>query len=136
VIEESPPQLLINVSKAIELGVKPSRKYRLLKHGFSVFTDEYDDYLVLQQQQEQEQDRYSNSNEEEMDDTTTISNTSSIKREVHPEQVMIPNNIKARKFAILGDTCHVTDAMKKLCQNVDLLVHEATLLDHSESVSK
>lgn len=45
--------------------------------------------------------------------------------EVRPEDV-IGKPKKGRKIVIMGDTCN-SDAMAPLCQNVDLLIHEATM---------
>lgn len=88
VVQEVEPPRNIDAAKAMKLGVAPGRKYRKLKYGFSVMSD---DGL----------------------------------RKVKPEQVLTGANRKARKVAIIGDTCGLSAAMEKLCKNADVLVHEA-----------
>jgi ribonuclease Z len=56
-------------------------------------------------------------------------------RIVRPEDVLLGETKKARKAAILGDTCHVPPEMMRLCQDVDVLVHEATVPCDSTAVS-
>ena len=48
-------------------------------------------------------------------------------REIHPSEVLTDETKKARKFALVGDNCRLSDAMLKLCQDADVLVHEATM---------
>lgn len=51
-------------------------------------------------------------------------------RTVNPEDVLIGDEPrKARKFALLGDCCHVPQPMADISRNADVLVHEATLID-------
>jgi ribonuclease Z len=56
-------------------------------------------------------------------------------RQVRPEDVLLGETKKARKVAVLGDTCHVPPEMMQLCQDVDVLVHEATIPCDSTAVS-
>lgn len=56
--------------------------------------------------------------------------------EVQPEDVLVDNPFRARKFALLGDTCGVPKPMAGLCENADVLVHEATLAEVDRWVSK
>lgn len=56
-------------------------------------------------------------------------------REVQPEEVLYNNGKKARKIAVLGDLCDVPPPMARLCQNADVVVHEATLLESDHWVS-
>jgi ribonuclease BN (tRNA processing enzyme) len=51
---------------------------------------------------------------------------------VHPDQVLIGDPRPSRSVAILGDCCAVPEPMLALCQNVDVLVHEATLAEANE----
>ena len=88
-VEEQKPPGTIDVDKAKALGIRPSKKYGLLKCGISVATD----------------------------DGTG---------EVHPDQV-ITKSFQPRKVAILSDHRFVSEGMARLCQNADVLVHEATL---------
>lgn len=57
-------------------------------------------------------------------------------RMIRPEEVWrkddVPN--KARKLAILGDCGAVPRPMIELCQNADVLVHEATFLESQEGL--
>ena len=90
------PQLLptkIDKDLAIAAGVQPSDKYRLLKLGLPVMSDDGS-------------------------------------REVQPTEVLIGEKVEPRKFALLGDCCYVPPPMRKLCQDADVLVHEATLTEH------
>ncbi|CAB9522687.1 Ribonuclease Z [Seminavis robusta] len=54
------------------------------------------------------------------------------KREVKPEEITVKSPFKARKVAILGDTCGIPPPMARLCQNVDVLLHEATMLNEEK----
>jgi len=48
---------------------------------------------------------------------------------VHPDQVLAKDSHKkARKFALIGDNCQLSTPMYRLCQDCDVLVHEATLI--------
>jgi len=97
VIQEPEPEPNIIVEKARALGVEPGRKYRLLKKGIPVESD---------------------------DGSKTVL----------PEQVLSKDmNRKERKFALIGDNCQLSRAMYQLCQDCDVLVHEATLIG-SESL--
>lgn len=97
-VKEQDPEFRIDADKARACGIAPSRKYRLLKGGHSVMSD----------------------------DGT---------RMVHPEEVLT-NEVrrKARKFAFVGDNSKFSPAMIKLCQDCDVLVHEATV--HDDSVNE
>ena len=57
-------------------------------------------------------------------------------REVQPHEVIVEDGKKARKIAILGDTWSVPKPMQNICQNADLLVHEATLEKGFDSASR
>lgn len=83
----------IDRDKAIALGVQPGIKYKQLKFGFPVMSD---DNL----------------------------------REVKPEHVLTGEARRARKFVLLGDCRHVPQPMARLCDNADVLAHEATLAEH------
>ena len=48
-------------------------------------------------------------------------------RQVHPEEVLLPKTKAERKFVLLGDNCRLSNAMLHLCQDADVLVHEATM---------
>lgn len=99
VIQEPEHEPNIIVEKARALGVEPGRKYRLLKKGISVESD---------------------------DGSKTVL----------PEQVLSKDmHRKERKFALIGDNCQLSRAMYKLCQDCDVLVHEATLVG-SESLDQ
>jgi ribonuclease BN (tRNA processing enzyme) len=52
------------------------------------------------------------------------------KRIVHPHEVLMHESArnKGRKFALVGDNYQLSPAMYKLCQDCDVLVHEATLV--------
>ena len=56
-------------------------------------------------------------------------------REIQPHEVLIDNPHKARKVAVLGDTCGVPFAMAQLCKDADVLIHEATLREEYLNVS-
>lgn len=56
-------------------------------------------------------------------------------REVKPEEVLYDNSFRARKIALLGDSCGVPTPMARLCRDADVLVHEATLAEKDRSVS-
>lgn len=88
VVSEPEPTQKIDANKATELGVAPGKKFRKLKNGFSVWSD---DGL----------------------------------REVKPEQVLVGANRKVRKIAVIGDNRGLPPAMAELCQNADVMVHEA-----------
>ncbi len=47
---------------------------------------------------------------------------------IHPDQVILDSRQIGRKFALLGDNHFVPTPMAKLCQNADVVVHEATFL--------
>lgn len=48
---------------------------------------------------------------------------------VYPHQVVMDNQtLQARKFVFLGDNYHVPPPMANLCQDADVIVHEATFL--------
>ena len=55
--------------------------------------------------------------------------------EVHPDQVLVGSPFKARKLALMGDTCGIPLPMSQLCKNADVLVHEATLDEKDKPVS-
>jgi ribonuclease Z len=94
VVQEAKTQAAkIDKERAIALGLKPSTKYRILKCGFPVMSD----------------------------DGT---------REIQPEEVLVGDAVRPRKFALLGDCCNVPTPMTKLCQDADVLVHEATLSEN------
>lgn len=82
----------IDKDKAIAAGVKPGKKYKLLKSGFPVVSD----------------------------DGT---------RQVEPSEVLIGERTPSRSVAILGDCFKVAAPMRKLCENIDVLIHEATFLE-------
>lgn len=46
---------------------------------------------------------------------------------IEPNDVLFPNK-RPRKFALLGDNYSISEPMLKLIQNVDVLVHEATIV--------
>jgi ribonuclease Z len=56
-------------------------------------------------------------------------------REIQPDEVLVPSPFKARKLAILGDNCGCPSSMAKLCENADLVVHEATLREENHALS-
>jgi ribonuclease Z len=85
----------IDKDKAVAAGVLPGKKYKLLKCGFSVLSDD----------------------ESKM---------------VQPEDVLLGDRNLPRSVAFLGDCCSVPKPMLDLCQEVDLLVHEATFLESDE----
>jgi len=91
VVEELVPQRNIDPEKAKALGVGPGRKYRDLKKGIPVLSD---------------------------DGTKTID----------PEDVLF-DRVEPRKFALIGDNCAVPQTMTHLCQDADVLIHEATVSD-------
>lgn len=91
VVEELVPQRNIDPEKATALGVGPGRKYRDLKKGIPVLSD---------------------------DGTKTID----------PEDVLF-DHVGPRKFALIGDNCAVPTTIAHLCQDVDVLIHEATISD-------
>lgn len=97
VVEEEEPQPKLDIEKAKAVGLKPGPKYRLLKAGQTVESDDG-------------------------------------KHMVEPHQVMDDNEStkKARKFALIGDNCRLSPAMYRLCQDCDVLVHEATLVSTDE----
>eukprot|EP00560_Eucampia_antarctica_P003675 CAMPEP_0197842296 /NCGR_PEP_ID=MMETSP1437-20131217/46659_1 /TAXON_ID=49252 ORGANISM="Eucampia antarctica, Strain CCMP1452" /NCGR_SAMPLE_ID=MMETSP1437 /ASSEMBLY_ACC=CAM_ASM_001096 /LENGTH=241 /DNA_ID=CAMNT_0043452153 /DNA_START=120 /DNA_END=845 /DNA_ORIENTATION=+ len=47
---------------------------------------------------------------------------------IQPDQVLIPNTVRPRKFALLGDNCAISKSMESLIQGVDVLVQEATII--------
>jgi ribonuclease Z len=49
-------------------------------------------------------------------------------RTVHADDVCVGPPVKARSIAFLGDSERISPEMEKLCQNVDILVHEATYI--------
>jgi len=102
VVKEPTPKHIINVQKAIQLGINPGPKYRKLKDGISVPSDKDPSILI------------------------------------HPHQVTdTQKSTQPRSFAILGDTSgSYSHGIKKLCQHVDVLVHEATLHTSQESEAK
>jgi ribonuclease BN (tRNA processing enzyme) len=56
-------------------------------------------------------------------------------RQIQPDEVTVPAPFKARRLAILGDNCGCTAPMAKLCENADVVVHEATLREENHAVS-
>jgi ribonuclease BN (tRNA processing enzyme) len=50
-------------------------------------------------------------------------------KEVQPQQVLTARRKKARKITLVGDNREWTPSMKRIAQNSDVLVHEATLMD-------
>jgi ribonuclease BN (tRNA processing enzyme) len=54
---------------------------------------------------------------------------------VEPDDVVLPGRRLGRKFALIGDNCGIFPPMAKLCENVDVLVHEATCVNREISVS-
>jgi len=79
----------IDSDRAIALGLQPSNKYRALKAGFPVLSDDGS-------------------------------------REIQPGDVLIGEKPRPRKLAVLGDCYHVPEPMAKLCQDADVVIHEAT----------
>ena len=57
-------------------------------------------------------------------------------REVQPEEVLFDHGFKARKAVILGDLCTVPPPMLRLCRDADVVVHEATLSETDDWVSR
>ena len=109
VITEPTPQPTINVNKAISLGVKPSKKYRALKSGKSVISDDgtktvYPHQVLI-------------CGDDENDINTTTRTT------------------KGRKVVLMGDTFSPSKSMMSISQNCDVLVHEATLLKGQEKIA-
>jgi len=92
VVQEPDPLPKICIEKAKALGVNPGPKYRELKNGFSVMSDDGS-------------------------------------KEVFPHQVTEQVITNGKKIAIIGDCYQLSNEMKQLCQNADVLVHEATLED-------
>ena len=91
-VAEEAPRPNIDVEKAKACGIAPGPKYRLLKMGAEVESDDG-------------------------------------KRMIQPEEVLSEESKrKARKFALVGDNCQLSPAMYNLCQDCDVLVHEATLI--------
>jgi ribonuclease Z len=87
----------IDKDRAIAAGVRPSKKFRILKSGIPVRSD---------------------------DDT----------RLVDPKEVLLEDAPRLpRTLALLGDCCTVPEPMRKLCQDVDVLVHEATIGSDQDS---
>jgi ribonuclease BN (tRNA processing enzyme) len=56
-------------------------------------------------------------------------------RQIKPDEVTVEAPFKARRLAILGDNCGCTAPMAKLCENADVVVHEATLREENHAVS-
>lgn len=54
-------------------------------------------------------------------------------RQIYPDEVVLEDTVKARKFALLGDNCGASKIMLDLCQDVDLIVHEATMVENDEA---
>ena len=58
---------------------------------------------------------------------------------VSPEEVALDmeegNRNKARKFVYIGDNCQVSEPMRKLSQEADILVHEATMKEGEEGLA-
>ena len=50
---------------------------------------------------------------------------------IQPNDVLFPNK-RSRKFALLGDNYSISEPMLKLIQNVDVLVHEATIVGENK----
>jgi ribonuclease BN (tRNA processing enzyme) len=87
----------IDKDKAIAAGVRPGRKYKLLKCGFTVMSDDGS-------------------------------------KEVQPSEVVLGERSPPRSVALLGDCYHVPSPMLKLCEKVDVLVHEATFLEDDKGL--
>ena len=51
-------------------------------------------------------------------------------RLIRPEDVLVGDPVRPRKFALLGDCCSVPRPMAELCRNSDVLIHEATFSEH------
>ncbi|GKY98868.1 hypothetical protein MPSEU_000842800 [Mayamaea pseudoterrestris] len=82
----------IDKEKALAAGIRPGRKYKLLKNGFPVMSDDGS-------------------------------------RQVEPDEVLVGERPPSRSAAFLGDCFHVPSPMRALCENVDVMVHEATFLE-------
>lgn len=99
-VKEREPGRNIDVERAKACGIAPSQKYKSIKAGISVISDDGS-------------------------------------RMVHPNEVLSDQaNRKARTFAYLGDTWKPSPAMYKLCQDCDILVHEATVVDGSNKEAR
>jgi len=101
IIQEPTPVPRIDVQKAKALGLVPSKKYRLFKQGLSV--------------QREEDGVWIHPHQVWVDDESLSTTTTKRKR--------------GRKIVILGDCYHVSESMMKLCQDTDVLISEATLMD-------
>jgi len=56
---------------------------------------------------------------------------------VHPNQVFCSDGDgRGRKVAIIGDTCFVSESMKNISKDCDVLVHEATLIEELKSQAR
>lgn len=53
---------------------------------------------------------------------------------IQPDQVLTPNVVRPRKFALLGDNCAISQPMQRLIRNADVLVQEATIVRDKKSV--
>lgn len=56
--------------------------------------------------------------------------------QIRPDDVLVGDAPVPRSLAVLGDCCNVPDPMKKLCQDVDVLIHEATISSDSDTGNK
>lgn len=111
VVEECAPCGRIDVEKAKGLGVAPGPKYRSLKNGYSVISDDGLRQVTPEQVMV-------DSNGDGMDKGKG------------------KGKKRGRKFALLGDACKVPTPMMDLCRGADLLVYEATLEENSHAVTK
>lgn len=105
--------------RALELGIKSNTKYRLLKSGFPVFADDNESSKGISKELAQQQ-------QELQPKQQSVYNNSKM-RLIQPDEVLIGEKPKPRKIAILGDCCAISNSMKDLCYNSDIVIHEATL---------
>jgi len=134
-IQECPPQLNIDVDKAIKAGVKPGPNYRFLKNGFEVMSDDGSKVIYPQDVCKIEEEE-----EETMDEGEKFDENSSHEGGDHLPKKNFGGTSgsrlpKARKLVSIGDTCRVSREMIQIAQDADVLIHEATLDQGAEDVA-